>query len=107
MRNRRQAHMRVVDKSSFVQINSVSCFQRCGPESSSLDSKLFQNKPTLINVYLQWVGILLDIIEIRQTTVRVTRGAVNRAEDFKGEKGLICLELRGNCVERVQFENKL
>ena len=72
-----------------------------------MDSKLFQNKPTLINVYLQWVGILLDIIEIRQTTVRVTRGAVNRAEDFKGEKGLICLELRGNCVERVQFENKL
>lgn len=50
-------YTRVVGQSSFVQINSVSCFQRCGPESSLLDSKLFRNKPTLINIYLRRVGI--------------------------------------------------
>ena len=57
VRNRRQVYIRVVGQSSFVQINSISCFQRCGPESSLLDSKLFLNKPTLINIYLWWVEI--------------------------------------------------
>lgn len=46
-------YTRVVGKSSFVQINLMSCFQRSGSASSLLDSKLFQNKP----IYLLRVEI--------------------------------------------------